>query len=102
MGLLPGPDLKLAGLLGARDVDPQGADPPQALVAMAPIDDLKDLVVLLEPLLHEGQHQAVLLLEIVEEGACVASMRDRRARQLHRAIRPAHVSVPIACDAVKV
>ena len=62
---------------------PEAADTPQPLVAMAAVDDLKDLVVAAEALLHEGQQQPVFLLPVVEEGAGMAPVPERRACQCH-------------------
>ena len=83
VGVLPRTDLELTGGFGTGDVDAEAGDTPQPFVAMSGVDDLKDLVVLDEAFLDEGQQQAIFLLPVVEEGASMTPLSERRAGQCH-------------------
>src|SRR6185312_6788449 len=92
--LIPWPDIELAGALGCSDVDPGTRKQLHPFFAVAPVNDVDELVSGFHSFGHERQENCVLFLFTAEERAYMTRACLRRSGQtnslwpsFHRSLR---------------
>jgi hypothetical protein len=82
IGIFPGRHLQLTALFDASGIQTGVVQAPKTLGPLMLVENVDSPVAPIDAFLHEGQHHAVFVVAIIEEGADMATAVHRRPRQI--------------------